>query len=170
MRELVQTVTNKQSPYIFSWVFSEIRTGWGSKWSRWSLSFPWGRPEKLRRWIPSITKLWVIRRSALITGPLCSAGGSGVEGWLQQQHSTSVLTEPALMMHTWVWSILPQAAQRWSSLWGWDVLAGSQQRLWTDEERWLNVPAQDCHSSAAPVDTYVSYRSIQILCKFSSTF
>lgn len=94
-------MANKQNPYVLSWLFSVIGADGSPQRPHVSLCFPWGRPEELCRRLPAVAKLWVIRRSALIPRPLCSAGGGGT-GWSKADKYTSVQTEPAVLMHPWV--------------------------------------------------------------------
>lgn len=58
-----------------------------------ALCFPRSHPKELCRWLPAVAKLWVIRRSALIPRPLCSAGGSGAQSERWPLSDTSVQAE-----------------------------------------------------------------------------
>lgn len=75
----LQKAAIKHNPYIF-WVFPVIRAGGRSQGRCGPLCFPWCCPEELCRRLPAIPKLWVVRRSTLIPGPVSSVvGGGGVK-------------------------------------------------------------------------------------------
>ena len=88
----------KRNPYILSRVFPVIRADGTRQWPRVeAFCFPRSRPKELCRWLPAVTKFWVIRRSALIPGPLCSAGGSGgtVKMWPLSDTSVQAVIMPS---------------------------------------------------------------------------